>query len=208
MNIEQELKNIQKVYLKTEPSKKFIEQGWQDLQGKIEHMGKIKYRSAFSYLRPVAFAVLAIFILAGSFTGLTQASQKALPGEPLYPIKRLSENLISAASGNNLAKVDNRAQEIVDLTKKGKEGQEQLKQTVEEYKEEVSEAGKSGKNVEDFEEQLEEHERKFEEIREDRSGSNSGKEIDEAIEISKSGRGRGGDRQEEEDHSGSDSGKD
>ncbi|KKS69654.1 hypothetical protein A3E45_00785 [Candidatus Daviesbacteria bacterium RIFCSPHIGHO2_12_FULL_43_11] len=193
MNIEQHLKILKEDYQKTEPSEKFLSQGWQDLEDKINRLEHRHPNPIYRYIRPLAFAVLLIFVFAGSFTGLAQASQRSLPGEPLYPIKKLSENIISTATGNNLVKVNNRAKEIVDLTKKGNRNEGNLGRAVEEYREEVEKVSKSGKNTKELEDVLESHKREFQEVKEDKSGSNSGTEIDEAIEISKSGSNSGED---------------
>lgn len=191
MNIENYLKKSKISYLRTEPSEKFLAQGWNDLENKINNLERPHPNFIYSFIRPIAFAVMAFFIVGGAFAGLAQASQRSLPGEPLYPVKRLSEEIISTTSGNNLIKVDNRAKEIVGLAQKHDRNEDNLNRTIKEYREEVEKISKSGKSAQEFEKVLESHEKEFEEVRDDRSGSDSGEDIDEAIKISKSGRGGG-----------------
>ncbi len=203
MDTEQYLKNLKKSYQESEVPEKLLSQGWQDLEEKINRLEQKKQN--FYFFRPVAFAALLIIFLTGSFAGLAQASQDSLPGEPLYSVKRVSENIVSTATGNNLIKIDHRAREIIGLTKKGSENKESLEKTVDEYRQEVSDFNKSEGDSKELKTRLETHEEEFAEIRKDRSGSNSEKELDEAIEISKSGRGDG--EETGEDRSGSNSGE-
>lgn len=206
MDIEKKLIKFKKNYQDTNPSEKFLKDGWQDLQGKIMDLEKAQIRRGFFYFRPFAFLVLTIFFLTAVSAGIIQASQKSLPGQPLYPIKRTSEDILSAVSGGNVVKVENRAKEVVELNKKNEP--EQVSKAVEEYKKAVDEAVSSGKNTEEIKKKLQEQETEFEQIKQ----GTSEKEINEAIEISKSGRGDE-DKEEEkdeedknEDDPGSDSG--
>lgn len=198
MNIEQEMKKFKRAYLETKPSPEFLEKGWQDLRGKMAGMEQTKARFWLSYSRPVVFAVILFFILAG-FAGLVGASANSLPGEPLYPLKRLSEETVSMATGNNLVKVDNRAKEIIKLSG-DKKGSSKLQKAVEEYKTAVLEASGKGSNLQKLEEELKENEAQFQQT----SGS-SNEFIREAIETSRRGRG-GGEEENKEDNSGKGSG--
>ncbi len=213
MDIEQKLKKFKKAYLETEPSQEFLEEGWQDLQEKIAHTEQTRRRFYAFYSRPVVFATTLIFIL-GSFVGLVGASGNSLPGEPLYPLKRLSEDTISLTTGNNLVKVDNRAKEIIKLSE-DKKGNSKLQKAVAEYKTAVFEATRSGRNKQEVEEELEQNETEFRQ----RQGTSSDEYLQEAIETSRKGRNVGDGQEEnredqsgeeskdEEDRSGSDSGK-
>lgn len=216
MNIEKDLRKFKKVYLETEPSQEFLEEGWQDLQGKIAHTEQTRRRFYAFYSRPVVFATMLIFIL-GSFVGLVGASANSLPGEPLYSLKRLSEDAVSLATGNNLVKVDNRAKEIIKLSE-DKKGSSKLQKVVEEYKTAVFEATRSGRNKQEVEEELEQNETEFRQ----RQGTSSDEYLQKAIETSRKGRGGGESEenkdgnsgngsdeknQEQDDRSGSNSGK-
>lgn len=203
MDIENQLRSLKKVYQETEPSRKFLESGWQDLQDKISHLEKSKTQRNF-YLRPFAFATLMFFIIIVISGGLVQASQKALPGEPLYTVKRFSEDVTERISDNQVNRIENRANEIVELSRKGRSSKD-IQKAVEEYKEIVNKANRSGRNRSDIEQKLKEHEKEFEQIKQGRSE----KEIDEAIEISRSGRGEGeDDREEDRKKDGGEEGKD
>lgn len=196
MNIEKNLRKFKKVYLETEPSQEFLEEGWQDLQGKIAHTEQTRRRFYAFYSRPVVFATMLIFIL-GSFVGLVGASGNSLPGEPLYPLKRLSEDTISLTTGNNLVKVDNRAKEIIKLSE-DKKGSSKLQKAVEDYKTAVFEATRSGRNKQEVEEELEQNEVDFHQSQ----GISSNEYIQEAIETSRKGRGGGESEENKDDNSG------
>ena len=211
MNIEKELKKFQRAYLGTQPSQEFLEKGWQDLLDKKRHLEEIQAERNFFYFRPFVTAVLIVFILTGVVGGVVQASQSSLPGEVLYPVKRISEDVFTAVSGNTLIKVEGRANDIVELKKRGRDSKE-IQKAVEEYKTAVTEVSRSGKDIEEFEKKLEDQEKEFESIR---KGSQE-EEINEAIEISRSGRSEDGqnesdpdkaeEEKEDEDRSGSNSG--
>lgn len=192
MNIEREMKKFKRAYLETKPSPEFLEKGWQDLQGKIAHAEQTRRRFYAFYSRPVIFAAMLIFIL-GSFAGLVGASANSLPGEPLYSLKRLSEETISLTTGNNLVKVDNRAKEIIKLSE-DKKGSSKLQKAVDEYKTAVFEATRSGRNKQEVKEELKQNETEFRQ----RQGTSSDEYLQEAIETSRKGRG-GGESEENKD---------
>ncbi|GEM_PF-6480155 len=198
MDIEQKLKKFQKAYLETEPSGKFLENGWQDLQVKMAHSEQTRPRLYTFYSRPVVFAVMLIFLL-GSFAGLVGASGNSLPGEPLYPLKRLSEEVVTVTTGSSLVKVDNRAREIIKLSE---EDRDKLQKAVEEYRKAVTAATSSGRNKEELEKELEQNEAEFHQSQ----GKSSNEYIQEAIETSREGRQEKDEQKKEgEDRSGSNS---
>lgn len=205
MDIEKSLKEFKKQYQRNEPSKTFMEEGWQDLQDKMMHLLQANKRKSFFYSRPVIMAVLTVFILAGVLGGVVKASQNALPGEPFYPVKRFTEDIVIKVSGNPVIEVENRGQEVLELSKKGERSTADVQKAVEEYETAVREASQSSVFREEFEEKLTEQEQEFEEAKE----GPSIKEIEEAIEISKSGRGGGENEQKDtgkDDRSGSNKG--
>lgn len=192
MDIEKKLEKFKRAYLETEPSEKFIKDGWQELQEKKRQLELIQAKQGFFNFRAFAVSTLIIFILLGGLGGVVGAAQKSLPGEALYTVRRLSEDAVSKVSGNNLIRVEGRAKDIIELSKK-RSSQESVQKAVEEYKTAVTEANRSGENIEEIETQLENHAKEFEEIR---SGPED-EEINEAIEISRSGRDE--QKQDEED---------
>lgn len=182
MDIEKKLIKFKKNYQDTNPSENFLKDGWQDLQDKMTALKETQTSKRSFYLRPFAFLVLTILFLATVSAGIVQASQKALPGQPLYPVKRASEEILSSVSGSSVVKVENRAKEVVELNNKSEP--EEVQKAVDEYKKAVDAAINSGKNTEEIKKKLQEQETEFEQIKQGKSE----KEINEAIEISKSGR--------------------
>lgn len=186
MEIEKYLEKIKKEYLKTTPSRKFEELGLNKLLSSLPDREK-RRPLAFIARRSVAFAVILIAAIAFGMFTIIQVAQAALPGEPLYPIKRLYEDLTLNKPFQKKEKVERRAQEIIDLVNKKKDG-EALKETVRDYQETVDEVKKetSGKEESAFRKALQEHEEKFK----DTIGNNpeSKDEVEKAIESTRRGK--------------------
>lgn len=199
MNIEQYLKNLKKEYQKLEPSQYFIEQGWPKLKDKILET-EIKKLPRLRATRAYLFLSLVLLILL-SGVGVVQASQKSLPGEPLYPVKVLSEKVITKVTGNKTLEVENRAKEIIDLSKK--EQEEKLKETVEKYRETILKTKKEieerGKEEKLFKKKLKKQQEEFEKVIKE---TRDLKGLEKAIEVSK--KGQNGKEEEDDDKKGKD----
>src|SRR3989344_5774254 len=186
MEIEKYLEKIKREYLKTKPSEGFEKGAWQKLAKELPEQER-KMPISFIVRRTVLFAVILIaFIAFGMFT-LMEIAQASLPGEPLYPVKRLYENIAFTKPSTKKIKVERRGQESIE---------EAWKKTSEKEEEELREV-------------LEDHEKRFREIIEENSGSKF--EIEEAIEINHQGQTEEIKREKVEekiDSSGKGSGKD
>ncbi|KKT53987.1 MAG: hypothetical protein UW47_C0012G0012 [Candidatus Woesebacteria bacterium GW2011_GWA1_44_23] len=92
----------------------------------------------------------------------------ALPGEILYPVKLLSEEIIQKTSGSNQVIIDHRASEIIELSEKQKIDDQNLEEVVTEYRANVEQARQNlkvtGKSNEDLQNNLDEHHSEFERI--------------------------------------------
>lgn len=107
------------------------------------------------YVPALAFSLL-LFIL---ITEVVNA-QKSLPGQPLYPIKRLSENIVKAVNpGFRDEILRRRSEEVKSLTEQKKDSG-LLKKTINQYSDELKEkekinpdsAEKTKKNLEEAKE--------------------------------------------------------
>lgn len=189
MQIENYLTKLKEEYQSLNPSDEQVIGGWLDVEKNLEN--KDIYKSFYYpfWGRRFLFVAVSIFIIAGGFVGLSTIAQAALPGEPLYPIKRVSESVVTAVTGNHQAKVDNRAEEIVGLSHKDEQNTEALEKTVEEYKQTVEETrqeiNNSNKEKDEFVGKLKKHEQDFEEA----SNENSKVEVKlkEAIDAAQKG---------------------
>ncbi|MBI2074903.1 MAG: hypothetical protein HYT83_03660 [Candidatus Levybacteria bacterium] len=194
-NPEKRLAKMRKFYQRIEPSSRLAKSGWTELKTMLEPQEE-KTQSFWHYQRFLLVTIIVLCFLGLSF-GVVQASQKSLPGDLLYSVKQLSENLTVAVSGNIQTKLKNRAEEIINAIENKKDPQI-LKETVKNYREEVSktkrEVKKSGKQKE-FNQQLQENEQQFKQVE---KNSSSGKNVREAIEASRKGRNGGGDSKEKE----------
>ncbi|OGD97475.1 hypothetical protein A3H87_04855 [Candidatus Curtissbacteria bacterium RIFCSPLOWO2_02_FULL_42_37] len=205
MKLEEKLEKLRKSYIAIHPRDEFAKRGWHELYERLETKPKPSLIFAPALARSLVFAALLLFILTGGGITLVQAAQRSLPGEPFYPVKRLSEDIGAKLTANSRGKVENRGQEIIDLVKKDKDSQ-RLEKAAQEYEKIVSETKqeieKSGKGEEEFEKILKEQEKQFEEAI--KKGSSSQNQLEEAIDVAQSGRNGGEDQKE--DHSGSNSG--
>lgn len=200
MKTDRYLERLKKEYLKTQPSKRMVDFGWDDLEILLieEEMRKSRFPRFLTY------ATLVLIIVLGAFFGFFQAANASLPGQPLYPVKRLSETIIRTASPTSDIKVENRAKEILQISK-SKKGKESLPKTVEDYQKAVSQIKEelsSLENREEFQKKLEEQEEQFREAQK----HGSSKELERAIEAAKEGRSGPDGGDDDNDRSGSDSG--
>lgn len=99
------LQEIHNNYLKIEPPEGLKDYGWQALKEQIEEQEKRKFFFLPVLSRSLIFISLAVFILTVT-AGFAYASWKAAPGDVFYPVKQLSERIISNFSTNKTNKVD------------------------------------------------------------------------------------------------------
>lgn len=78
----------------------------------------------YAMMRPVAFVLVIAITLTSAYTGTVKASYEALPGDTLYPAKRLVENipvtvasLVGDTSTETKLRSENAKQRAVEVTK-------------------------------------------------------------------------------------------
>lgn len=182
MNTEEYLKNLKTEYLKVEAPLSLRASGWETLSKQIGEQPVV--RKMFWFERFV-FVTGIVLIVVGGFFGFYSVASAALPGDPLYPLKRLSERVVEKATGDNQIVIDHRAQEIVNLSKEKEVNAQELQQTVAEYKQVVTETKQeikqTGQTDQHFEKKLEEQHREFDRVvREAPSVRNEIKDAQEA----------------------------
>lgn len=185
MNMEELLKKRKKDYDSIKPKKEFIEGSWFLLKEKLGEREKIAYLPGIFFHSKIIFSSLIVIIVLGGFLALEGVAQGALPEEPLYPLKRVSEDLVSKVFQNDDFKMDNRANELIELTKK-KTGEETIKKAVNAYRAEIIEKKedlkKKGENDQKLQEKLKEHEEEFKKNLKDEE---SKKILDKVINLDK-----------------------
>src|SRR3989344_2334034 len=133
-------------------------------------------KQLFAWPRLFAPAVAFVLILLVLGAGSVVFAQKSLPGDVLYPVKRLSENVaISLNPALEQEIVVRRSQEVKDLVEK-KEDPELVKNTLEDF----SEDSQKAKNKGHANGNLEEGVRNLEDARE-RSSEDERRQIDETL---------------------------
>ena len=174
------LTDLKNEYRKTNATLHLKTSGWSDVAKKIDTKEPFYKRIFLSGFARVSLAVLALLII---FFGTYQIALAALPGDPFYSVKILSEKIIEETSGSNQVVIDHRADEIIDLSKEREVNGQNLEQVVAEYKENVDQAKENfeatGESNADFENKLNEQHSEFERI------SSDNPDIEEEIEDAK-----------------------
>ena len=120
----------------------------------------------------IAFVLILLVLASGSVA----LAQKSLPGDVLYPIKRLSENIaVSLKPSLEQGIVVRRSQEVKDLVEQ-KEDPELVKNTLDDFSEDSQKAKSEGRANGNLEEGV----RNLENARE-RSSDDERKQIDETL---------------------------
>lgn len=173
MNIEDQLKNIKTEYQSTKVPSYLVYDGWTNLKLQLPAQSN-SFISAY-FKKALVFAVLLLVVLAGT----AKVSQAAKPGDKLYPIKLATENIVSIVTGNQTNKIENRANEIIDLTKNNDKN---LGTAVQRYEDTVdsSKNNTSDNNKQELKDTLQNQEEKLQNARS--TNSQDQKLIERALE--------------------------
>lgn len=87
------------------------------------------------FLTPVLFLSLLVFILVAGVV----SAQNSLPGQPLYPVKILSENIIKTVRPSFRDEILKRRTEEIKALAKEKKSSEQVKKTIDKYEKDLEE---------------------------------------------------------------------
>lgn len=199
MKLEEFFKEAKKDYLSIKPPERVSLYGWLTLRDKLDK--KVWFHDFVFWLlvRPALATALAILLLVGFAGTAVVASRNSLPGETLYPVKRVYEDIAAMVTGDNQIKLDARAHEIIILSQKEEEDSQRLKESVIEYKISVArfkEKVDERQRVE-LKEKLKRHKEEFERIYE---RTKSKEEIKKAIEATEINNGEEVKGENEEDH--------
>ena len=154
--IERKLRNLKRDYqsLNSEYLEEF---GWDNLRKRIE--GKdisglhARYQGRFLYITGAVFVLIL-------FSGFVKVASASLPGHVLYPIKRLGEKIYLSVVKKPEMQIENRAEEIINLSKQKEKNEKQMEQALQEYQDSVE---KIKKETEKMQEKRQEIKRKIEE---------------------------------------------
>ncbi|MBI2031916.1 MAG: hypothetical protein HYT08_04860 [Candidatus Levybacteria bacterium] len=136
---------------------------------KLSNQKKEKFFYSQIYIPALLFTFLLFILIAG-----TVSAQKSLPGQPLYPVKILSENIIKTVNPSfNNEILKRRSEEIKSLSEQKKDSG-LLQKTLDNYSKELE--TKSTNSV-----KIEESKKNLEEAKEASVEKNK-KKIEEAIE--------------------------
>lgn len=177
--IEKILIGFRKEYLET--NSEFLDEfGWDELRKRI---GGEKPRLPLGYYgRFLTLSGIIIFVII--FSGFIKVAWASLPGQTLYPVKRLGEQIVLTVTNKKDIQIEERADEIIDISKQARENEKQMDQAIKEYQESVEkvkkEAEKSEGRKDAINKKIEEQEEKVKEIIE--KNKNRNKEIQENID--------------------------
>lgn len=111
MNIEEQLKDLKNEYQSTKAPSYLIYDSWPKLRLLLTDRKDNLFSGFFK--KALIFAALLLVILVTT----AKASQAAKPGDKLYAVKLATENIASIVTGNQNNKIENRVEEIINLTK-------------------------------------------------------------------------------------------
>ena len=181
MKLEEFFKEAKKDYLSIKPPERVSLYGWLELRDKLDKKVLLHDFVLWVLLRPAFATALVILLLVGFAGAVAAASKNSLPGETLYPVKRVYEDIAAVVTGDNQIKLDARAHEIIILSQKEEEDSQRLKESVIEYKISVARFKEKVNEKErvELKEKLKRHKEEFERIY---NKSKSKEEIKKAIE--------------------------
>lgn len=188
MKINGQLKQIRENYLAIEPPSDFKKYGWVALRKEIEAHERHRFVFLPIFARNIIFATITLILLGGGFVGLVKASQSSLPGDTLYPLKRLTENFTTVILGDQQVKLEKRAEEVVGVARE-KNDPALLEQTVKNYQEAVAKTKQAVENTskkDEFQKTLKKQEQQFKDVSEQIPILKD--VLEEAMEASKKGR--------------------
>lgn len=167
MKTEKYLEKIKKEYLKINPSPEFESFGWESLSLSAQDAT----RTFKNYMARAVLITSAVMVFLSAFMfGLIQAAQASLPGEPLYPIKRLYEDIIFNKPEQKKEKAKERVSEIIEAVNRKKD-KKTIEKSINEYKKTIQKAEKgiSGDDKDDLRKSLKEQEKRLREEIKDNS---------------------------------------
>lgn len=180
------MKEIEKILIEfrknyQETNSEFLDEfGWDELRKRI---GGEKSRIPLGYYgRFLTLSGIIIFVII--FSGFIKAAWASFPGQPLYPVKRLGEQIVMTVTNKKDIQIEERADEIIDISKQSRENEKQMDQAIKEYQESVAKVKKEAEKSEDRKDaiikKIEEQEEKVKEIIEENENRN--KEIKKNID--------------------------
>ena len=178
----QNLENLKKIYLKTPIPKELSD--WKQLKPRLEEGHRI-YLPAYFQKGAFMFAVVLLFL-----TTMVASAQAAKPGDRLFPIRILSDEIKAAITNTPSSPVEKRAQDIIDVSKSPSP---KLDQAVTEYQKALDrstqEVNKNNGSTqeENFKNTLSKQEQKLEEVK--KENPDSSKKLDEAIDQTQKAQG-------------------
>ena len=180
MKLEEFFKEAKKDYLSIKPPERVSLYGWLELRDKLDKKVWLHDFVLWFLLRPAFATALTILLLVGLAGAVAAASKNSLPGETLYPVKRVYEDIAAVVTGDNQIKLDARAQEIIILSQKEEENSQRLKESVIEYEVSVARFKEKVNEKErvELKEKLKRHKEEFKRI----YGRTKSQEIKKAIE--------------------------
>lgn len=166
MKQENSLELLKSEYLKTSATHHLKSRGWGELEKRINLLEpEIRKKT---YWKGFSFAFASLLILFVGLFGAYKISLAALPGDTLYPVKVLGEKIIQKTTGSNQTAIDNRANEIIGLSKKENTDQKELQSVVSQYVDSVektkTQIEQTGQEDAQFQGRLEVQHREFEKI--------------------------------------------
>lgn len=143
-----ELEQLKKIYLNIRPSEQETEKSWAEFKGKINSHS----RFSFPYFRYGVITLSLLVVFSAGLAGLTEAAN---PGSTLYPVKVLSDKVIAKVTGKPEIKIERRADDLIEVTKKSPEpAPKKVEEASKQYQKALDETEKEVKKDEKKEERI------------------------------------------------------
>ncbi len=176
------IENLKKIYLKTPIPKDLSD--WEQVKTRLEEKPRL---SLSTYFQKGAFAFAVVLI---SLTTVAVGAQAAKPGDTLFPVRVMSDQIKAKITNTPSVPVEKRAQDIIDVSKSPSP---RLDQAVTAYQKALDKSTQevNKNNVitqeENLKDTLSKQEQKLEEVK--KKNPDSSKKLDEAINQTKKAQG-------------------
>lgn len=170
------LEDLKKDYIKTQaPSS-----NWINFESKLTAQSP--------NLRPAIKGSLTAFVLSTLiFSTVVGSAQAAKPGQTLYPLKILSDNVVAKITGKYEVKIEKRAQDVIDVSQKSESDLDEATKAYSETLEQTKKEAQKTQTQEKFKKTLEVQEQKLKEAQQ--KNSNVQDKLQDVIERTQEVRG-------------------
>lgn len=128
-----QLDELKKVYLSIHPQER-VDESWKVLSPLLPEQERPTTRRSYRYTYFFTGMLAVVLVVSLSVAGIAQAAQ---PGDALYPVKVLSDKVVSTVLGKPQIQVQRRANDVINSSNKAPEN---LEKATNEYQKALNDA--------------------------------------------------------------------